>query len=141
MPNLPHLRDDRDFSLGVFSPDLQEIRVSKPRGRRLVVFSSVCLTVLALGLAYTVMQPTEYRATARLEIIPASAAPAPVDYPADANTRAEPRSAQEREFRSFLTEVQVLTSRPLLEEVVARLSKSGELPPDVGHDPVDGVRH
>src|SRR6516164_7107724 len=73
MPNLPHLRDDREFTLGIFSPDLQETPVGKPRSHRLVVFSCVCLAVLALGLTYTAMQPVEYQATARLEITPASA--------------------------------------------------------------------
>jgi len=140
MPNLPHLRDDRDFSLGVFSPDLQATPTGKPRGRRLVVFSSVCLAVLALGLAYTVMQPAEYQATARLEITPASAMPAPLDYSAGAKTGAETRGAQERGFRSFLTEVQVLTSRPLVEHAVERLTKSGELPKDIVNDPVDSVQ-
>src|SRR5271167_4587909 len=141
VPNLPQLRDDREFSLGVFSPDLQETPVGKPRGRRLVVFSCVCLPVLVLGLAYTVMRPAKYQATARLEITPASATPAPVDDTASAKTGAETGGGTPRGPRSFLTEVQVLTSRPLLEEVVERLSKSGDLPPDIGNDPVDGVRH
>jgi len=140
MPNLPDLRDDREFSLGVFSPDLQEAPVSKPRGRRLVVFSCVCLPVLVLGLAYTVMRPAEYQATARLEITPASTTPASVDQTAGAATGAETGGGAPHGPRSFLTEVQVLTSRPLLEEVVARLSKAGDLPPDIRDDPVDGVR-
>ena len=78
MPNLPNPRDDREFSLGIFSPDLQETPVDKPRSRRLFVFSCVCLAVLAIGLTYAVMQPAEYQATARLEITPASATPASV---------------------------------------------------------------
>src|SRR5271165_118880 len=141
MPNLPHLRDDREFSLGVFSPDLQETPVGKPRSPRLVVFSCVCLAVLALGLTYTVMQPAEYQATTRLEITPASATPAPADDTAGAKTGADTGGGTARGPRSFLTEVQVLTSRPLIEEVVERLSKSGGLPPDIGSDPVDAVRH
>ena len=140
MRNLPNLRDDRDFSLGVYSPDLQEAPVGKPRGRRLVVFSCVGLAVLALGLTYTVLQPAEYRATARLEITPGSAPPAPVDNTASATSGAETGGGAERGFRSFLTEVQILTSRPLLEEVVGRLSKSGDLPRDIGSDPVDVVQ-
>jgi polysaccharide biosynthesis transport protein len=141
MPNLPNLREDREFSLGVFSPDLQETPVGKSRGRRLVVFLCVCLPVLVLGLAYTVMQPAEYQAAARLEITPASATPTPVDDTAGAKTGAETGGGAARGPRSFLTEVQVLTSRPLIEEVVERLSRSGDLPPDIGSDPVDGVRH
>jgi len=97
--------------------------------------------VLLLGLAYTVVRPAEYQATARLEITPASATPAPVDEGAGAKTGAEAAGGAARAPRSFLTEVQVLTSRPLLEEVVGRLSKSADLPPDIGSDPVDGVRN
>jgi polysaccharide biosynthesis transport protein len=97
--------------------------------------------MLVLGLAYTVMRPAEYQATARLEITPASATtPTPVDDTAGARTGAETGGGAPHGPRSFLTEVQVLTSRPLLEEVVERLSKSRELPPDVGSDPVEGVQ-
>jgi hypothetical protein len=74
----PVCGDDRDFSLGVFPPDLQETPAGKPRRSRLLVFCCLCLPVLVLGLAYTVMQPAEYQATARLEITPASAAPVSV---------------------------------------------------------------
>jgi polysaccharide biosynthesis transport protein len=140
MPNLPNLRDDREFSLGIFSPDLQETPVAKPPSRRLFVFSCVCLAVLALGLAYTVMQPAEYQATARLEITPALATTAPADETSGAKTGAETGGAAHGP-RSFLTEVQVLTSRPLIEEVAERLTKSGDLPADFGSDPVDELRH
>jgi len=141
MPNLPRLRDEREFSLGVYSPDLQETPAGKPRGRRLAVFSAVCLPVLVLGLAYTVMRPAEYQATARLEITPAAATPAPADDTAGAKTGGEKAGGAPRAARSFLTEVQVLTSRPLLEETVERLAKSGELPPEIRSDPVESVRH
>jgi uncharacterized protein involved in exopolysaccharide biosynthesis len=92
-------------------------------------------------LAYTFLRPAEYQATARLEIIPASAVPTPVDRGAGVTTTTETGGGPERGSRSFLTEVQVLTSRPLLEKVVERLSKGGELPPDIGSDPVESVRH
>ena len=142
MPNLPELRDDREFSLGVFSPDPQETPASKPRSRRLGVFLCAFLPALVLGLAYTVMRPAEYQATARLQITPASATPASADDMAGAKTGAETAGgAPPHGPRSFLTEVQVLTSRPLLEEVIQHLSKSGDLPADIRSDPVDGVRH
>jgi polysaccharide biosynthesis transport protein len=139
MPNLPHLRDDRDLSLHVISPDLQERPARKPRSRRLVIFCSVCLPVLVLGLAYTVMRPAEYQATARLQIIPAAATPATVTQTA-VGPQVETRAAEELGSKSFLTEVQVLTSRPLIEEVVGRLTKSGDLPKDIGSDPVDTIQ-
>ena len=97
--------------------------------------------MLALGLAYTVMRPAEYRATARLEITPASATPVSVvGSTPGATTGAETRGAEERGSQSSLREIQVLTSRPLIEEVVERLTKSTDLPPDFGSDPVDGLR-
>jgi polysaccharide biosynthesis transport protein len=139
MPNLPHLRDDRDLSLHVISPDLHETPLAKPRSRRLVIFCSVCLPVLVLGLAYTVMRTAEYQATARLQIIPAAATPATVTQTA-VGPQVETRAAEELGSKSFLTEVQVLTSRPLIEEVVGRLTKSGDLPKDIGSDPVDTVQ-
>jgi succinoglycan biosynthesis transport protein ExoP len=142
MPNLPRLRDDRDFSLGVFSPDLEETPAGKPRRSRFLIFCCVFLPALVLGLAYTVMRPAEYQATARLEITPASAAPASVvdSTLGGARTGTDTTGTTERGSKSFLTEVQVLTSRPLLDEVVGRLTKSGDLPADIGGDPVDGVQ-
>src|SRR5438034_8050515 len=125
MANLPYFRDDRDLAMRVVSPDSQSTPARHPRARRLVVFSSVFFAALVLGLSYTAMQPAEYRATARLEIVTPKAAPAPADNTAGTATGAETRGAAERGFKSFLTEVQVLTSHPLLEEVVGRLTKSG----------------
>src|ERR1700736_649707 len=140
MANLPYFRDDRELGMRVVSPDSQSGPVGNPRARRLVVFSCVFFAALALGLTYTAMQPAEYRATARLEIIPAKAVPASGDSTAGTATGADTRGPVERGSKSFLTEVQVLTSRPLVEEIVGRLSKSGELPRDIGSDPVDSVQ-
>jgi hypothetical protein len=50
--------------------------------------------------------------------------------PASRNTFAE------NDRKSFLTEVQVLVSRPLLEQVVARLGNSDDVSKDLGTDPV-----
>jgi len=41
MPNLPGLRDEREFSLGVYSPDLREPPAGKPRGHRGGIFLCV----------------------------------------------------------------------------------------------------
>src|SRR6202045_612698 len=140
MANLPYFRDARKLVMLIVSPDSQSGPVGNPRARRLVVFSCVFFAALALGLTYTAMQPAEYRATARLEIRPAKAVPASVDSSAGAATGADTRGPAERGSKSFLTEVQVLTSRPLLEEVVGRLSQSGDLPRAIGRDPVDVVQ-
>src|SRR5262249_34291333 len=126
MANLPYFRDDPEPAMRVVSADAQSRPVRHPRGRRLAVVSCVFFAALALGLTYTAMQPAEYRATAHLEIIPAKATLAPVDNMAGAATGADTRGPAERGSKSFLTEIQVLTSRPLVEEVVERLAKSGE---------------
>jgi polysaccharide biosynthesis transport protein len=140
MANLQHFRDDQELAMRVVSPDAQGRPARNPRARRLVVFCCVFFTALALGLTYTAMQPAEYRATARLQITPAKAMSATGDGMAGAATGADTRGPVERGSKSFLTEVQVLTSRPLVEEVVGRLAQSGELPRDIGNDPVDVVQ-
>jgi polysaccharide biosynthesis transport protein len=141
MPNLPNLRDDRDFSLGVLSPGLPEPPMRNPRRHRLIVFSGVFLAVLAAGLSYTFLQPAVYRATARLHILTGSAAPAPIERTAaGVAIEAQPGGRGEPGSKSFLTEVQVLTSRPLLEEVVDRLRQSHDLPNDIASEPVDAAQ-
>src|SRR5262249_44776683 len=95
--------------------------------------------VLVLGLAYTLMRPAEYQAAARLQIMPAAATPATVTQTAGV-PQLETRAAEERGSKSFLTEVQILTSRPLIEDVVGQLTRSGDLPADIGSDPVDAVQ-
>jgi uncharacterized protein involved in exopolysaccharide biosynthesis len=84
--------------------------------RRLRVFVATLIVALGVSFAYTWLRPAEYRASARLDItpgsgsMPAASAVPPADEP----------------MRPFLTEVQVLTSRPVLEETVRRLRQSGE---------------
>ncbi len=140
MVNFPHFRDERELAMRIVSPGSQSRPVRNPRARRLAVFCCVFFAALALGLIYTAKQPAEYRATARLEIMPGKATPASVDGTAGATTGADTRAPVERGAKPFLTEVQVLTSRPLLEEVVGRLSTSGDLPRDIGSDPVGVVQ-
>jgi uncharacterized protein involved in exopolysaccharide biosynthesis len=94
------------------------------------VFCSVFLLSAALSLTYVYTRTAEYRAVSRLQISPARIVgegdeirlPSLQDQPA-----------------SFLTEVQVLTSRPLLQEALGRLKSDGALP-DLGPDPVDAVQ-
>src|SRR5262245_37587697 len=84
--------------------------------RRLLVFCTVFLLAVATSLTYVYTPPAEYRAVSRLQISPArivtqgdeSTLPLVQDQPA-----------------SFLSEVQVLTSRPLLEDTVDRLKNAG----------------
>jgi uncharacterized protein involved in exopolysaccharide biosynthesis len=79
-------------------------------------------------------KPAEYRAAARLEIVPGS-----LGSPSE-GANAGPRTAlAENGRKSFLTEVQVLISRPVLEKAVARLGDSEDVSKDLGPDPVLGL--
>jgi len=99
--------------------------------RRAAVFSCAFFPALAASLIYVYTRPAEYRAVARLQISPAAVVTEP--------TEAKDAPALATDAKSFLTEVQVLTSRPLLLEVVERLN-SGERVPDLGPDPVTSVQ-
>ena len=92
-----------------------------------MAFFAAFLPAAAASLIWVYSQPPEYRAVARLQISPAAGV-------AQA-TEAKDAPAVVTDVKSFLTEVQVLTSRPLLQDVIDRLQHSGELP-DLGPDPV-----
>jgi len=103
--------------------------VAKANRRRLLVFLGTLIVALAVSLTTTWLRPAEYRASARLEITPSTGSlpsgPAPSNAPESA--------------RPFLTEVQVLTSRPVLEAVAARLERSGKSLAVIGPDPIEGM--
>jgi succinoglycan biosynthesis transport protein ExoP len=103
--------------------------------RRLLVFLGVFVMSSAIGLAYDFLRPPVYRAVSKLEITPASYVP-PSNAPAAAARTATP----EDEARPFLTEVQKLSSRPLLEQVATRLSLQGIDLSSLGPDPVAGMQ-
>ena len=122
------------YSFGEESRAPAEIRPNNSNRRRIVIFSTVFLVGCALSLAYAIFRPPEYRAAARLEIVPASL------RSASAEGNAGPRNAfAENGQKSFLTEIQVLISRPLLEKVVARFGDSGNVSDDLGTEPVKGL--
>jgi uncharacterized protein involved in exopolysaccharide biosynthesis len=102
-------------------------RVSR---RRLIVFCCSFILASAVSLGYVYSRPAEYRAVARVQISPAGLVAESTDAKSP-GLQGDPKS--------FLTEVQVLTSRPLLEEAVGRLKSAGKLP-DLGKDPVDAVQ-
>ena len=93
--------------------------------RRLFVFLATLIPALAASLTYVWIRPPEYRASARVEITPAAAA-AP--------------AAPSEGSRPFLTEVQILTSRPVLEVVARRLERLGQNVSIFGADPVAGMQ-
>jgi uncharacterized protein involved in exopolysaccharide biosynthesis len=85
---------------------------------------------LVLSLGFTWLRPPEYRASALLEITAATESPAARGPGGNAPESAKP----------FLTEVQVLTSRPVLEAVAARLVHDGRDLSGFGPDPVAGMQ-
>lgn len=101
---------------------------SRANRRRLAVFLSVFVLFGAIGLTYNFLRPPQYRADARIEITPAAGAPV-------ASERA-PAAAGGDAAKPFLTEVQVLTSRPVLEQAVARLADDGLWLNGPGSDPI-----
>jgi uncharacterized protein involved in exopolysaccharide biosynthesis len=114
-------------------PDASAWRASDVRRanrRRLVVFLSVFVAVSAVGLLWCFLRPAEYRATSRLQITPAITV-----LPSES-----PASAGRESSRPFLTEVQTLTSRPLIERVAERLRTAGHDLSHLGVDPVLGLQ-
>jgi len=94
--------------------------------RRVLVFFSVFALCAAASLAYTFLRPAIYLASARLQVVPQGALPKGETVAADSTA-------------AVLVELQVLNSRPLLETVVSRLEKDGELR-DLPADPVTAVQ-
>lgn len=92
--------------------------------RRITVFAIVFLGTLVPGLAWNLLRPAEYRASARVEISIGAVAPRPEITPTGVVT-AEPAAPR----NDLLTQVQVLNSRALLEEVLHRLDQAGPVTP------------
>jgi polysaccharide biosynthesis transport protein len=99
--------------------------------RRAITFVCALLFALASGLIYVYARPPEYRAAARLKIAPAAMV-------SEANdTKSTPSVGTDA--TSFLSEVQRLTSRPLVETAFERLREKG-LTPELGADPVTEIQ-
>jgi succinoglycan biosynthesis transport protein ExoP len=115
------------------APDLTDVYGADTRRanrRRLLVFLGVFVPALAAGLGWNFLRPPEYRATARLHITP------PVLKIADGR----PEQASADATQAFLTEVQTLSSRPLIERVAERLRTAGHELSALGLDPVLGLQ-
>ena len=110
------------------APDLPTAHRSNRR--RLRVFLGTLVVALAASLSYTWLRPAEYRAAARLEITPAAA-------PAPSGPAVTPAAES---ARPFLTEVQILTSRPVLEQVATKLERSGSRVTGFGAEPIAGMQ-
>lgn len=96
-----------------------------------MVFSAVFFPAAAASLFYVYTRPPEYRAEARLQIAPAAVVTEP------SGDKQTPTLAPDA--KSFLSEVQTLTSRPLLQDVVGQLTREGGVP-DLGADPIAAVQ-
>lgn len=113
------------------SPDAP--RAHPSNRRRLVVFLATLIVALGVSMAFVWLRPAEYRSIARVEITAATTA-AP-NAPNAQIISTEPESA-----RPFLTELQILTSRPVLEEVATRLARNGQNMSLFGADPIAGMQ-
>lgn len=110
--------------------------------RRLLAFLGVFGLACLLSLSYTFLRPAEYRALARMQITPASSAPPPVSIATSPSTvfSADGQANQVSDgTKPFLTEVEVLTSRPVLEQAIERLKPNYDLS-SLGPDPVSGLQ-
>ena len=125
-----------------FRPSVAE----RTNRRRLRVFLGTLSVALALSLAFTWLRPAEYRSAAMLEILPGaetagarSGAPRITPGSESPSSRSGARSAPES-AKPFLTEVQILTSRPVLETVVTRLRRDGRDVSAFGVDAAAGMQ-
>src|SRR5512141_1969444 len=107
--------------------------------RRRLVFLGVFTLACVLSLSFTFLRPAEYRAEARVQITPAAAAPRTVFMAAGQGPVAAAANQASESARPFLTEVQVLTSRPVLQQAIERLRPNYDLS-SLGADPVDGLQ-
>src|SRR5258706_4182940 len=121
----------RDLSIASIGFRLRQSGLLEPSPnpisrRRIRVFALVFFLACSGSLLYSFLRRAKYRATARLEITPGSMTTA----------TGEKGTVIVKTPQAFLTEVQLLTSRPLLEKVAERLTKIAKLPQGLGTDPV-----
>ncbi len=110
----------RNFLELEVTPDLDARQAAqRSNRRRLKVFVVVFLAVSACGLSWDFLRPAEYRATARVQINPGSNEPRQLPTGRTDNAHSTHASS------AFLTEVQALTSRPLLAKVGDSLFAAG----------------
>ena len=90
--------------------------LAQTKNWRLLVFLAVFFVFAAGGLIYNYTRTAEYRAGARVEIVPAEKLPGEPGAPVVRSSGP---------YSPFLTEVQLLTARASLEEVVKRITRAG----------------
>lgn len=110
------------------TPDLDgEAATRRSNRRRLRVFLLIFALVLVPGLLWNFLRPAQYMATARVQITPGGALPQPQATQPGAQAEGGGTVWAETEL---LTQVQKLTSRPLLEKVAETLRVQGHPLPD-----------
>ena len=104
--------------------------------RRLRVFTLTFLTALALGQAWNLSRPAEYRASARIQIAPGGNAPLTQMTPGTSGALAEVAApgAPDQGASAILDEAQRLSSRPVLDKVRQRMEGIGKAPKAVDGD-------
>lgn len=107
--------------------DFSRSPTSQANRRRARVFLGVLTAALVISLGFTWLRAAEYRASARLEITPATDS---------VKSEPPPGASGASSSRPFLTEMQVLTSRPILELAATRLERAGQRFPATGPDPI-----
>lgn len=134
MLTIPQLRDNFVFESPQPADHAEAAR--RINRRRLTVFLIVFSFTLLPGLAWNLLRTPEYRANARVQISTGSVSSQTVTTLAGSS--AEVPSAQRIDL---LTQAQILTSRPLVEEVVRRLVKEGYSAAFAGADPVTELQN
>lgn len=104
--------------------------------RRLTVFLIAFSLTLLPGLAWNLLRSPEYRANARVQIKPGTVSSQTVTTFAGSSAELAPGQRID-----LLTQAQLLTSRPLLEEVLRRLSNEGHAAAFAGADPIAGLQN
>ena len=143
--NKPMPLNDDTFIQGPWKPRYPPHMPSpsaRTNRRRLLVFLGVFALSCILSLSYTFVRPAEYRALARIQITPASSAPPPISITTSASnvSAADGQTNQGSDgTKPLLTEVEVLASRPVLEQAIERLKANYNLS-SLGLDPVSGLQ-
>src|SRR5690242_13947290 len=110
---------------------LSESAPTPTKNWRLAVFAAVFICTAVGGLIINYSRTAEYRAGARLEIIPAE------KIPGDTVPAVAPSSGPDS---AFLTEVQLLTTRPALEDLAGRAQRAGFGGQIAGPNPVSELQ-
>ena len=124
-----------------YPPDIQS-PTTRANRRRLIVFLGVFAAAAVSSLSYTFLRPAEYRALSRIQITPALSAPLSVYVLTSPNSvfSTDGQANQGSDTtKTFLTELEVLTSRPVLEQAIARVKPYYDLS-SLGPDSVSGLQ-